>query len=114
MAAATRWTVPSRGALIVDSIFIASSVAIGSPRATVSPAATSTETIPVTGAGHVAGLARIGALDLDVAVVAGTVANLDGPQLPVDSHKDRAHAALVGFADRLELEQQPHAGARDR
>ena len=106
----TRCTVPAAGAVIVDSIFIASSVAIGSPRLTVSPAATSSDTIPVTGAATWP--AWFGSARSICAPVASmdSVADVDGSQLAVDAHEHGAHAAVVGLADRFELEEQPHAG----
>ena len=109
-ATATRSTRPAIGALIVDSIFIASITAIGVAGGDlVAGARRARSTAPITGAGDVAGVGGVGALDLLGGRGDRAVADVERAQLAVDARHHGAHAVLVGFADRLELEDHAHA-----
>ena len=107
---AIRSTWPLIGALIVDSIFIASITATGSPAATCCPAATWTITAPITGAATWPGFCGSARSICGPRRPDRAVADVERPQLPVDARHHGPHAVLVGLADRLELEDHAHAG----
>jgi hypothetical protein len=65
VAATARATVPVSGAMIVDSIFIASIMATGVRAWSVVPACTATVTNPVIGGCDMVGIAGVGSLDAD-------------------------------------------------
>ena len=105
---ATRSTVPSLGAVIGASIFIASMVAMVWPALTSSPSETDGDD-PGKGRRDVAGIAAVGLLRGRDRAGNAAVAHQHRPQLAVDDAHHRPHATLVGFGDGLQPDQQLHA-----
>ena len=101
---------PPAALVMLASIFIASIVATTPPGSTVSPSATVGRDDPGEGGRHVRAVGRVGLLGgLDVGRDRA-VADLDGPELPVERAHDGAHPLAVGVADGGDAEQQALAG----
>ncbi len=96
--------------MIGASIFIASMVAMVWPALTWSPTDTPTVTTPANGAATWFGIAPVGLLRGRNRAGDAAVTHLHRPQLAVDDAHHRAHAALVGFGDGLQADQQLDTG----
>ena len=85
---------------------MASMVAMVWPAVTWSPSATLTVTTPANGAATWSGVAAVGLLRGRDRAGNAAVAHHHRPQLAVDDAHHRAHAALVGFGDGLQPDEQ--------
>ena len=76
------------------------------PASTLSPEATATVTTPANGAATWSGLERSAFSAAGTSLATLAIAHQDRPQLAVEDAHHGAHAAFVGFGDRLQPDQQ--------